>query len=127
MEYVPGEGIVVRPEGGTVRVFFDFGEVSRPEGEDCEAMPGDLRACRVVDVRRPATYGALVSAIVGDRYGADEVQALVANHAEAMDPDSAVGDAKRAEYLAEWAEFQAWRAEAKRVAALVVDRLSKQP
>ncbi len=64
-------------------------------------MKGDLR------------YDALISAIVAKRYAEADVTAIFLNY---INRDN-VSAAKAAEYMAEYEALQAWRAEAKRVAA----------
>lgn len=124
IEKIPSDGIIVRPEGGVVRIFFDV-KPAQPiviEGEEEGNAPEDLCECYNVDVPQPATYGAIVSAIVTDRYSPDDVQALISNYTEAQG-DSGLSDEKATEYREEWQEFQAWRIKAKSVAAAVVGKL----
>lgn len=122
---VPENGIVIRQEGAVVRLFFDIEPAPEMPTEDGETpcVPSDLFKCYNVDVATPANYGNVIAAIVNDKYSADDVQALTANYFEAKDSESALSDAKRAEYLNEWNEFQAWRAKAKEIATYVVTQL----
>jgi len=61
-------------------------------------------------------YATLVSAIIESRYSNDEVSAIMLNSLEALDLTSSITDEKRADYLAEYADLQAWRAHAKEIA-----------
>ena len=118
---VPDNGIVIRQEGGVVRLFFDIEpapEMPTMEGET-PCGPGDLYECYNVDVPVPADYGTIVAAIVNDKYSADDTQALISNFTEARVEESDMPAAKREEYIAEWSEFQAWRAKAKEIARTV--------
>lgn len=124
---VPAGGMVIRQEGAVLRVFFDIEKMQPQVTEDGTASEGsdDVYTCYNVDVKAPFTYGAIVSATVNDRYSADDVQALSANLIEAQNAGSDLSDDKRREYLGEWADFQAWRAKAKQVAAEVVNAIKK--
>jgi len=123
---VPESGIIAVEEGALVRVYFDI-EAWTPgaphdAGEEYTA-PENQYVCENVDVNGRG-YGEIVSAIVNDRYTADDVQAINANYTEAKDPESEMTDEKRAEYLAEYAAFQAWRKKSKSVASAVIEILN---
>ena len=120
---VPDSGIVIRQEGGVVRLFFDIApapEMPTEEGETTSG-PGDLSECYNVDVPVPANYGNIIAAIVNDKYSADDTQALISNFTEARVEDSDMSHEKREEYIAEWNEFQAWRVKAKEIATAVTN------
>lgn len=124
---VPESGILCVTEGEILRVYFDIRRheppVSDNEPEGIRAASGQNEyVCENVDVEG-RTYGQIVSAIVNDRYSADDVQAIQSNYMEAAVADSDIEDGKREEYLAEYAEFQAWRKRAKEVASAVVELL----
>lgn len=126
---VPESGIICKEEGSVLRVYFDIKPhvpvVSENEPErmqDESAAP--IYVCENVDAEG-RTYGDIVSAIVNDRYTADDVQALQANYIEAKDPESTISEEKREEYLTEYSNFQAWRKRAKEVASAVVELLSE--
>lgn len=130
---VPESGIICIEEGAILRVYFDINPYERvvsenePEqdqnqNEDESVAP--MYVCENVDVEG-RTYGDIVSAIVNDRYSADDVQALQANYIEAKDPESTISDEKREEYLIEYSDFQAWRKRAKEVANAVLEILSE--
>lgn len=124
---VPKSGIIAYAEGDIVRVFFDIRKAAKPssEGEGILELP-DTYDCENVDVRNPADYGSIVAAIVNDRYSNDDAQAINANYTYAKDADSPLTEEKRAEYLREYADYQAWRAHAKEVAAKVTETIAEQ-
>lgn len=126
---VPGCGIICVKEGSLLRVYFDIAPyepvVSDNQPEDIQNVPTENNyVCQVVDVQGQ-TYADIVSAIVNDRYSADDVQALQANFIEAKDAESEIDGEKRQEYLAEYASFQAWRKKAKEIAIKVLDTISE--
>lgn len=116
------EGIAILREGTLRRVYFDIRRREREQdesaGDTMRTDPENDWEMDYVDVADLA-YGTVVSAIVNDRYSADDVQAILANHTEAKDDSSVMDAEKREEYLAEYAEFQAWRKKAKEVAKAV--------
>lgn len=127
LQNIPESGIIIRPEGGIVRLFFDItpAQIVVPEGEDESCAPDDLCDCHNVDVKAPVNYGSIIAAIVNDKYSADDAQALISNFTEAKDENSSIEQSKREEYLDEWTAFQQWRAKAKEIAAYVVEHLNK--
>ncbi|MDE5872140.1 MAG: hypothetical protein K2H22_09390, partial [Muribaculaceae bacterium] len=93
---IPENGIICVEEGPILRVYFDIKphvpvvSENDPTGIlDESAAP--IYECENVDVDG-RTYGEIVSAIVNDRYSADDVQALQANYIEAKDSDSEIPD-----------------------------------
>nr|DAT01163.1 MAG TPA: hypothetical protein [Caudoviricetes sp.] len=105
------EGVQVTVEGSLVRLFFDYAKNEiTVEGEKREQL-----VCENVNATG-RTYEELVSAIVTDRYSADRREAVFANYEEAKDEASELTEVKRAEYLKEYSDFQAWRKRAKEVA-----------
>lgn len=125
---VPENGIICHEEGAILRVYFDIKPHQPVESENQpeslqEGEHADLYVCENVDVEG-RTYSDIVSAIVNDRYTADDVQALQANYIEAKDPESDLEDEKRAEYLTEYSNFQSLRKRAKEVATIVVEQIA---
>lgn len=116
---MPVTGVVVTIEGNLTRLLFDIqNHVSEEEN-----APQDLYDCESVDcIGR--TKADMVSAIIDDRYPASSVQALTANYELAKDEESGITPEKRAEYLAEYAAYQAWRSHAKEVAIIALGLLS---
>lgn len=105
------EGVQVTVEGRLVRLFFDYAK----NEIDVEGEKHEQLVCENVDaVGR--TYEELVSSIVTDRYSADKREAIFANYEEAKDETSELTKEKRAEYLKEYSDFQAWRKHAKEIA-----------
>lgn len=114
----PMGGLKVMNEGNVLRLFFDWQDV-----EPVEEGADQQFTCENIDVVGARDYGSIVSAIVNGRYSPDDVQAILANYELAKDTESAISEEKRAEYLADYAAFQAWRAHAKEVAAQVLELL----
>jgi hypothetical protein len=122
------DGILLSRYTDTLNVYFDFDteEIDDTTNEDTAsnaATKTQRGVCEIVRVKQSNTYASIVSAIVNDRYSADDAQALSANYNEAKDTDSEIDDDKRAEYVAEYVAFQAWRKKAKDIAKKVVAKL----
>lgn len=112
------EGVQITVEGSLVRLFFDYAKNEiNVDGKKHEQL-----VCENVNATG-RTYEELVSAIVIDRYSADRREAIFANYEEAKDETSELTEEKRAEYLNEYSDFQAWRKHAKEVANEVVAKL----
>jgi hypothetical protein len=126
---VPENGIICKEEGAVLRVYFDIKPhepvVSDNEPEEMRnASSSNGYVCENVNVAG-RTYSDIVSAIVNDRYSADDVQALQANFIESKDSESTLAPEKREEYLSEYAAFQAWRKRAKEVAQSVIEMITE--
>lgn len=113
------ENVQVVVEGNLIRLFFDFvkEEVQTEDGKSHEQV-----VCENVNATG-RTYEVIVSAIITDRYSADTREAIFANYEEAKDDASELTAEKRAEYLKEYADFQAWRKHAKGIATEVLTKL----
>ena len=120
---IPSDGVVIRPEGGVVRIFFDIARIEDGISGDDEKMPEDLCTCINIDVAVPASYGSVVAAVVSDRFSSDDVQALVANYTASLGDDD-LPPGKQEEYQSEWMGYQEWRKKAKEIAQIVVNRLT---
>ncbi|MDD3040311.1 hypothetical protein [Bacteroides sp.] len=106
-------------EGNITRIFFDFKEIVVKDfenGNDRVAYQGEN-----VDVIGNADYGSIASAIVKDKYPSDVKDAVQANYELAKEADSPLSEEKRAEYLKEYEDYQAWRIKAKEVAKRVLN------
>lgn len=99
-------GVVVEREGAITRIFFDYGTESREETELEEART--LLVCENVDIVGAIDYGKVVSAVVRDKFSADSVEAILANHAEGTHQE-------------DYDAYQEWRAKAKQIAHTVTD------
>lgn len=117
MEALPQSGVQVTVEGALVRLLFDFRKPEVPA--DGESVAEDIYECDSVDVRGRG-YGDIIAAILNDRYSPDDVQAIMANYADATDKNSIIETGKRNEYIAEYNEYQSFRKHAKEIAAKVV-------
>lgn len=115
LENVPSNGIIVREEGDIVRVFFDIQKQKAETSKDGEVIvPDGMCTMENVDVFGTRTYDGIVNAIVCDHYPADKMQAIINNH---------MLESESKEHQAEFAEMQAWRVKAKRVAKEVVSMI----
>lgn len=115
LENVPSNGIIVREEGDIVRVFFDIQKQKAETSKDGEVIvPDGMCTMENVDVFGTRTYDGIVNAIVCDHYPADKMQAIINNH---------LLESESKEHEAEFAEMQAWRVKAKRVAKEVVSMI----
>lgn len=106
-------------EGNVLRLFFDW-QLEEPVEEDVDLS----YRCENIDVVGDRDYGSIISAIVNGRYSPDDVQAIMANYELAKDSESNITEEKRAEYIADYAAFQEWRAHAKDVATRVLIQLN---
>lgn len=115
LENVPSNGIIVREEGDIVRVFFDIQKQKAETSKDGEVIvPDGMCTMENVDIFGTRTYDGIVNAIVCDHYPADKMQAIINNH---------LLESESKEHQAEFAEMQAWRVKAKRVAKEVVSMI----
>lgn len=115
LENIPSNGIIVREEGTIVRVFFDIQKQKAETSKDGEVIvPDGMCTMENVDVFGTRTYDGIVNAIVCDHYPADKMQAIINNH---------LLESESKEHEAEFAEMQAWRVKAKRVAKEVVSMI----
>lgn len=115
LDNVPSNGIIVREEGDIVRVFFDIQKQKAETSKDGEVIvPDGMCTMENVDVFGTRTYDGIVNAIVCDHYPADKMQAIINNH---------LLESESKEHQAEFAEMQAWRVKAKRVAKDVVSMI----
>ena len=105
---------VVR-EGNVMRLFFGFEPVEKvlQNGETVVKYQGYN-----VNVIGDHSYGAIVSAIVRDRYTDDRRDAIFANKELVRDNPE---HEKASEYMSQYNEFQDWRMYAKSVAQSVID------
>lgn len=113
----------VRPEfiineGKTALINANIEEVERPMAEMGATVPdasatGNTVTVWLADsvrVSQPLDYAAIVSAFIRSRYSADEETAIINNHL------TAPNDAHKADF----AEYQQWRSEAKKIAKQVL-------
>ena len=115
LENVPSNGIIVREEGDIVRVFFDIQKQTAETSKDGEVIvPDGMCTMENVDVFGTRTYDGIVNAIVCDHYPADKMQAIINNH---------LLESEGKEHQSEFAEMQAGRVKAKRVAKEVVSMI----
>ena len=104
------EGVVVVREGATTRIYFDYETETRERTEYEEEHT--LLVCENVDIVGAIEYGAIVAAIVRDKYSSDQVEAILANGSDTE------------AHADELAAFQAWRTKAKTIAHEVVDSVA---
>lgn len=112
---IPSNGILSIKEGSLLRLFFDF--VAIPPTE--ESSNEDQYSCENIDIEG-SDYGSIISAIVKGKYSDNQKDAIFANYEEAKDTFSSLTEEKRAEYLHEYSDFQAWRKRAKDIANTLI-------
>lgn len=97
-------GVVVLREGAITRINFDYDtETKEVDGEEIEVLVFEN-----VDIEGAIDYGKVVSAVVRDKFSADAVEAILANHAEGTHQE-------------DYDAYQEWRAKAKQIAHVVTD------
>lgn len=102
---IPSNGVEVINDGADMLIRYDIAEADTEEGQPKQYTANEVR------VKRSASYGDIVSAIIDDKYSNDEMQAIINNHL--LDATS--------EHEAEFADMQSWRSHAKEVAHKVID------
>lgn len=97
-------GVVVVKEGPITRIYFDYEHITKTiDGETIEQL-----VCENVDLVGAIDYGKVVSAVVRDKFSADSVEAILANHAEGTHQE-------------DYDAYQEWRTKAKQIAHTVTD------
>ena len=108
---IPSDKVEVKHTNG--RFLVRFGIV-KYEHLDADEMAHDndplMMACERIELEA-IDYPSVVSAIVRCRYSQSDIEAIVLNGSDTE------------EHASEYAALQAWRAEAKRIAKIVVDLL----
>lgn len=112
---LPESDVMTIREGSLLRIFFGF-----TPHVDLEGSNADLYDCTNVDLEG-SSYSDIVNAIMVDKYPSDKVQAILLNYQDATDMGSDMTDNKRAEYIAEYNNLQAYRRYAKEIAHTVTD------
>lgn len=122
----PANDVKVVIEGSLMRLYFGYKkEEATDSASSSKVIDGDRDyepySCENIDIEGGGrTYGEITAAIVNDKYDSNDVQAIIANKALADDTKSDITDTKRAEYLQEYNDFQAYREKAKEVATKAV-------
>lgn len=124
---VPANDVKVVIEGSLMRLYFGYTKEAATTNSTSsgKVIDGDKDyepySCENIDIEGGGrTYGEITAAIVNDKYDSNDVQAIIANKALADDIKSDITDTKRAEYLQEYTDFQAYRKKAKEVATKAV-------
>lgn len=123
----PANDVKVVIEGSLMRLYFGYKKeaATTDSTSNSKVIDGDKDyepySCENIDIEGGGrTYGEITAAIVNDKYDSNDVQAIIANKALADDTKSDITDTKRAEYLQEYNDFQAYREKAKEVATKAV-------
>lgn len=118
--------IVAYLEENVVRIFIDLQQHYRTEideeGHEQTVEADGQYDCRSIDTESK-DYGGIVDAVISEKYPISSQYAILANKQLADDPKSAITEEKRAEYLADYAEFQTYRQHAKDIAHEVCTKL----
>ena len=120
---IPDSGVLVVLEGSLTRIYFDFTD---PQPREEEPLAVDIKDCENINVHG-RSRDDIVSAIINGRYNNNSYQAISANYELAKDPESQITPEKRAEYLAEHASFQEWRAHAKVISSIARNIIESIP
>ena len=94
------------------QINFDTEELS---SEDTEGKPVTNYRSLYVQVTA-LNYNDLVAAIIQSRYTSSDIEAIMLNNMAAIGSTETLTTEKRAEYVEEYTQLQAWRAHAKEVA-----------
>lgn len=114
MRSLPESDVHIIREGSLMRLFFGFTPFVPVEGEAT-----DLYNCNNIDVQG-GSYADIVNAIMVDKYPSDKIQAVLLNYQESTDATSDITDEKRAGYINEYNDMQAYRKYAKQIAQIVI-------
>lgn len=115
------EPSLVLNEGKTALISFDAEakEVSTSmDDDDTDAEKRTVYEAYAVRVAQPLTRDNIISAIIGEAYPQDKMQAIINNHLVNL-ASTDVNEEHEQEYEA----MQAWRTKAKEVADKVIDSL----
>ena len=106
----------VQKIGELFQVNFDVEEVQvNPEPNNPDKEVATSYRCIYARVDS-LEYAELVSAIVGTRYDASDVEAIMLNYIQAQESNPLFDPEKKAEYIEEYQQLQDWREHAKEVA-----------
>ena len=107
---IPSDQVSVQHTNGRFIVRFDI-EKYEHSASDEMAHDNDpmMMACERIELEA-IDYPSVVSSIVRCRYSQSDIEAIVLNGSDTE------------EHAAEYADLQAWRAEAKRIAKIVVGK-----
>lgn len=115
---LPASDVRVRQDGSLIRVYFNHQAIPAENDSD-----NDMCSFEYVELRG-RNYGDMVAALIACRYNNDQMQAVINNHALAVDADeTSLDEEKRAEYSQEYAAMQDWRRRAKAIATTALDIL----
>ena len=108
---IPSDQVSVQHTNGRFVVRFGIHKYERPADDEMQHENEPLMmACERIELNA-IDYPSVVSAIVRCKYSQSDIEAIILN---GSDTD---------EHAAEYQDMQAWRAEAKRIAKIVVDSL----
>ncbi len=122
----PANDINVVVEGSLLRLYFNYKQETTSDSSDGSTIKngdteGTAYSAQNIDIPGGnRDYASITAAIVNDKYDSNDVQAIIANKALADDIKSDITDTKRAEYLQEYNDFQAYREKAKEIATKAV-------
>lgn len=111
----PENGIQAINDGKTVIIRYDIEEIKPLCDIDPEIILDDIKefTCNIVRVKRPCTYGAIVSAIITDKYSDSEMHAIVNNY---------LGSPTKSDHTSAFEDMQNWREHAKSIARFVTGK-----
>ena len=116
--------VAVFVDNRSASVCFDFSEKTVKIGtdENGEDIMTQVKYCTRIRYNK-TDYGVLVSEIIKSEYSSDEIEAITLNYTNVIDPNPVVQitDAKREEYINDWAKLQQLRVKAKQIATIVIN------
>ena len=108
---------LIEYESNYIRINFDVEQIELANGTDSNEIKNTTRmayAAHVVRIEQPVERDKVIDAIVTAVYPTDKMQAIINNH---------LLESESKEHQEEFAEMQAWRVKAKRVAKEVVSMI----
>ena len=108
--------IAVFIDNRSASVCFDFGEETVKMGvnEKDEDITKEVKFCTRIRYSK-TDYGVLVSEIIKSEYSSDEIEAMISNYTNVIDPNPVIeiSTEKKEEYINERAKVQQLRVKAK--------------
>ena len=115
--------IAVFIDNRSASVCFDFGEETVKMGvNEKEDITREVKFCTRIRYNK-TDYDTLVSEIIKSEYSSDEIEAIISNYTNVIDPNPVIeiSTEKKEEYINEWTKLQQLRVKAKQIATIVIN------